>query len=231
MADKSSLEALGLGREKLEGAEFDQIPENLGQPFADPPQPGPYRFKLPAAGVMKTIWAKVESEKYGTRINAIFEDESALIIQQSPGQVHDGEEFRWRCSNIPRERTKEKILVSDMDLILRALKVTKRPATNADYVKAMLGLAGQAFGATVEYSWYCNPSRDIYVDDGSGGTAKVEGKEGCGNRYYQQRDVQKVPSDPNDPASPRIYPVRITCANPECGANIRAFAGLTGFKA
>lgn len=230
MSDKTSLEQLGLGKDELEGTDFDQIPENIGMSYPDPPQPGKYRFRLPAAGVMKTIWAKVESEKYGDRINAIFEDDSALQIVQSPNGEHNGEEFRWRCSNIPRERTKEKILVSDMDLILRALGVTARPKTNAAYAQALVKQAGREFAADVEFSYNCNPKKEIYVDDGTGGQQKVDGKLGCGTRYYQ-RDVSKELSDPNDPSSPRVQPLRITCGNPECGASIRAFPNLTGFKA
>lgn len=221
MADKTSLEQLGLGKEQLEGAEFADIPENIGQSYPDPPQPGVYRFKLPPAGVMKTIWAKLDTQEYGERISAIFEDESALVIVQSPNKAHDGETFRWRCSNVPRPRTKEKILVSDMDLVLRAFGVTTRPKTNAAYAQALLKCAGQEFTATEEFSWRCSPDREIYVDDGTGGQSKVEGKMGCGTRYYQ-RDVQKEEG---------VYPVRITCSNPECGASIRAFPGLTGFKA
>jgi hypothetical protein len=229
MSDKTSLEALGLGKEQLDGAEFDAIPENIGQSFPDPPQPGTYRFKLPPAGVMKAIWAKVDSQNHGERINAIFEDDSALTIVQSPGKEHDGEAFRWRCSNVPRERTKEKILVSDMDLLLRALGATIRPKTNAAYAQALLKHAGQEFTAAIEFSWNCNPKKDIYVDDGNGSTAVVEGKVGCGTRYYQ-RDVAKVASNPDDPASPKGYPVRITCSNPDCGASVRAFPNLTAFK-
>lgn len=227
MAD--SLEALGLGKEQLEGAEFDQIPENIGQSFPDPPQPGVYRFKLPTSAQMKTIWAKVESSEHGDRINAIFEDDAALKIVQSPGGEHDGEEFRWRCSNVPRPRTKEQILVSDMDLLLRALGVTQRPKTNRAYAEALIKLGGREFTATNEFSYNCNPKKEIYVDNGAGGQEKVEGKVGCGNRYYQ-RDVAKVPSDPSDPASPKVFPLRIQCSNPDCGASIRAFPNLTGFK-
>lgn len=230
MADKGSLESLGLGKEQLEGAEFADIPENLGQSFPDPPQPGVYRFRLPTAGQMKAIWATVDSTNYGQRLNAIFEDDAELIIVQSPNHEHDGEGFRWRLSNVPRERGKEKVLVSDMDLLLRAKGITTRPKTNKAYAEAMLKLAGQEFTATEEFSYRCADNREIYVDDGAGGQQKVEGKMGCGSRYYQ-RDVPRVPSDPNDPASPKVYPLRITCSNPDCGASIRAFPNLTGFKA
>ncbi len=230
MADKGALESLGLGKEALDGADFDQIPENLGQSYPDPPQPGDYRFKLPELGPLKTCWAKVESEKYGTRINAQFEDDAALTIIQSPGGQHNGETFRWRCSNVPRERTKEKILVSDMDLVLRALGVTKRPPTNIAYAQALMANAGKEFGAAIEFSWGCRDDKPIRVDNGMGGTAEVEGKMGCGARYYQGRDVQKQPIDPDNPALGMAWPLRITCANPECGATIRAFPNLSGFK-
>jgi hypothetical protein len=230
MADKATLESLGLGKDQLEGAEFDQIPENIGQSYPDPIQPGTYRFRLPPAGIMKSIWAKVDSTNHGERINAIFEDESALTIVQSPNHEHDGEEFRARISNVPRERTKEKILVSDMDLLLRGLGVTARPKTNKAYAEALLKCAGREFTATVEFQYSCNPKKDIYVDDGNGGQAKVEGKAGCGARYYQNQ-IAKVASDPADPASPKVYPVRITCSNEDCGASIKAFPNLAAFKA
>jgi len=218
MAEKASLNDLKLGNDALEGADFDSIPENIGQSFPDPPQPGKYRFRLPTN--LNMIWSTVETEKHGTRINAIFEDDSALVIVQSPGQAKDGEDFRYRLSNVPRERTKEKILVSDMDLLLRALGETKRPATNKAYAQALMKYAGKDFGATVEFSYNCNPKREIYVDDGTGGQQKVEGRMGCGARYYQ-RDVPKEEDG--------SYPLRITCSNPDCGASIRAFPNLTGF--
>ncbi len=232
MADKgTSLEALGLGKEQLEGTDFENIPENLGQSYPDPVQPGTYRFQFPTAAQMKAIWAKVESTNHGERLNALFEDDAALTIVQSPGHEHDGESYRWRVSNVPRERTAEKILVSDMDLVLRGMGVTARPRTNKDYALALIKLAGQTFTANQEFSWNCNPKKDIYVDDGTGtgNTTQVEGKPGCNARYYQ-RDVQKVPSNPDDPASPKVYPLRIQCSNPDCGASIRAFGNLTGFK-
>lgn len=213
-AEKASLSDLGLSNEKLEGTDFDDIPENLGRSFPDPPQPGKYRFKFPTK--MGAIWQAVASTNYGQRINAIFAGDSALTIVQSPAGAKDGEEFETRVSNVPRERGKEKVLVSDMDLLLRGLGVTKRPKTNKEYAEALMKFAGKDFGATLELSWRCRDDKEIYVDDGQGGTAKVDGKMGCGNRYYQ-RDVPKVEG---------VYPIRITCSNAECNANIRAFANL-----
>lgn len=221
MADRASLNDLGLDNQKLEGTEFDQIPENVGQSYHDPVQPGPYRFKFPVFTVTSPIWEKFPTEKHGDRISASFEGEFALTILQSKEKAHDGEEYRFRVSNVPRERTKERILVSDMDLVLRALGCTARPKTNKEYALALVKYAsGKEISANQEFSWHCNPNKDIYVDDGAGGSVQQDGKPGCGARYYQ-RDVAKVEGQ---------FPVRITCSNPECGALIRAFGNLTGFK-
>jgi hypothetical protein len=168
---------------------------------------------------LSAIWAVVESEKHGTRINGVFDSDAPLVIVQSPAKAYDGEEFSYRISNVPRERTKEKILVSDMDLLLRALGETKKPATNKGYAQALQKYAGKEFGATVEFSYRCNPSREAYFDVGDGTQQAAEGRMGCGARYYQ-RDVPKVEG---------VQPVRITCSNPECGASVRAFPNLTGF--
>jgi hypothetical protein len=214
---KGSINDLGLGNDALEGAEFDQIPENLGQSFPDPPQPGKYRFKIP--GNIAAQFAVVETTKHGTRINLLFDQDAPLVIVQSPGKVADGEEFQYRLSNVPRERTKEHILVDDMGMLLRAMGVTKRPPNNTAYAKAMIGMAGKEFGATLEYSYWCSDQREAYFDDGQGGQQRVEGRMGCGSRWYQ-RDVPKVDG---------VQPVRITCSNPECGASVRAFPNLTGF--
>lgn len=218
-SDKSSLNDLGLGSDKLQDADFDNIPENLGQSFEDPPQPGKYRFQLPTD--MGTIWAKVDSAKHGERIQALFEDDAELGIVQVPAgsATGVGTTFRTRISNIPRERTKEKILVSDMALVLRALGETVTPKTNKAFAQALMKYAGKTFGATIEFSYHCNPKKEIYVADDAGGQQKVEGKQGCDARYYQ-RDVPKVEG---------LQPFRITCGNPECGASVRAFANLSGF--
>lgn len=221
MAEKASLQSLGLGSEKLGDTDLGDIPENLGQSYPDPIPPGVYRFGLPPnLAVAGPFWAPVQSDTHGKRINVIFDDDAPLVIVQSPNKEHDGETFTCRVSNVPRERGKEKILVNDMQLLLRALGETKTPANNQGYAQALSKYAGQSFTGTIEWSWRCRDDKPIYVDDGNGGTAKVEDKMGCGARYYQS-SVDKVEGR---------YPMRITCANPECGANLRAFPNLGGFK-
>ena len=213
----TSLNDLKLSNDKLEGASFDDIPENIGQAYPDLLQPGTYRFQLPA----RLNWEPMTSEKYGDRLNAVFEGEAALVVAQSPGGTRDGEEFRSRISNIPRERTRERILVSDMALLLRALGETKTPKTNREFGQALERYAGKTFSASVEWSYQCNPKKPAYFEDGNGGYAPAEDQRpGCGSRQYQ-RDVVKVNGQ---------QPERAPCNNPECGASVRAFANLGGFK-
>ena len=214
-----SLNDLQLGNEKLQDANFDDIPENIGQSYPDPLQPGVYRFQLPSK--MGDIWTAVDTEKHGKRIQALFEDESALLVVQSPGDTRNGEMYRTRISNIPRERTKEKILVSDMALLLRALGETKTPGSNKEFALALQKYAGKQFSATVEWSYRCDPNNPARWPDGQGGFAEADDhRHGCGTRAYQ-RDVPKVDG---------VQPERWTCSNPECGASVRGFTNLGGFK-
>jgi len=87
------------------------------------------------------------------------------------------------------------------------------------------------FAADIEWNWFCNDKKNIYVDNGQGGYTEVQNQKGCGNSYYQ-KDIRDnnmtIPSDPNDPNSVRVYPLRITCS---CGANVRAFPNLVRFRA
>ena len=83
--------------------------------------------------------------------------------------------------------------------------------------------AGQSFWADIEWSWGCNKNRDIYTDDGQGGSIPVAGQKGCGARYYMG-GKSGIPRGADGK-----YPLRIVCGNPECGALIRAFANLTNF--
>ena len=78
--------------------------------------------------------------------------------------------------------------------------------------------AKKEFGSDVEFSWVCNPKKNIYADDGNGSFAEVPTQQGCGTKYYQ-KDVSKVDGK---------FPVRIGC---QCGANVRAFANLQRFRA
>lgn len=220
-----SLQELGLKNEALEGSDiaFGDMPEFGG--FTPPPQPGSYRYRLPTK--LSNIWDTIETEKYGTRVKATFDQDAPLTTVQSPTGEHNGDPFQTNLSNVPRPRGKDKVLVSDMDLLLRALqtaypdKLGARPKTNGEYVKALQQFAGLEFGADVEWSWSCNPKRSIYIDDGQGGSVEHPDKQlGCGARYYQS-DVKGMKTEAG-------YPLRISCST--CGAIVRAFPNLTNFR-
>jgi hypothetical protein len=222
-----SLQELGLSNETLEGTDvgFDQMPE-FGA-FTPPPQPGGYRFRLPVK--LGTAWDTVATDKYGQRVRLQLDQDAPLTIVQSPKGDLNGEPFQTNLSNVPRPRGKDKLLVSDLDLLLRALALAhpeiavtiKRPTNNPEYIKAVQAYAGKEFGADVEWSWYCNPKRPIYIPDGQGGSVEHPDKQpGCGARYYQ-KDVDKIEGE---------YPLRITCTTATCGAVVRAFANLGTFR-
>lgn len=210
-----SLKDLNLSNEKV-GGDLDvaDLPKMGGmRPLVTP---GTYRFQLPKS--LATCWDKVMAS-VGERITAIFDADSPLVITQSPGGAHNGEPFQTRISNVERPRGKNKILASDMDYVLKALGFKGRPKTNIEYINALSSFAGKEFNAQVEYQWYCNPKKHIWVASGEdGSTAEVE-QDGCGARYYQ-KDVQKVDGK---------YPERITCGGNDgsCGASLRAMEQLS----
>lgn len=213
-----SLSELDLKDEKLPEQSFDDLPEFTG--FQDPPQPGPYRFKLP--GDLSHAWDKVESSR-GERIALILDRDAPLLITQSAGGRYNGETFTTRLSNVERKRGKDGPEVSDLDYLLKATlgpegKTTKRPTSNKAYLEMVKQQAGKEFGADITYSFSCNVNRNIRVSDEAGKLVEVEGQKGCGKKIYQ-RDVQKEEGE---------YPTLIQC--PQCGAVLRAFANLENFR-
>lgn len=230
---------LGIGNEKIAGVDFSEMPEQRGGGMQDPPQPGTYRLKLPMFDLNSPIFDAIESQD-GKRVNIAFTDAFALQIVQSPGGAHNGEELDYRFSNVAFNQARKgqpEMKVSDLDFLLRdAFKDTGRPKTNAAYVQALAKHAGKEFTVDLEFTWSCNPKRDIYVDDGTGQSTKVEGTMGCGARYYQggAAGIQKEHENPEDANSPMVYPVRITCGGKDgvpCGAIVRAFPRLRNFRA
>ena len=216
MAGKG-LNELGLTQESLPAQSFDDLPEVGG--FTLPPQPGPYRFQLPAN--LGKIWEPVETKK-GQRVRAIFDKDAPLLIVASPGGRATNDSFQTRLTNVERKRGKEGVEASDLDYLLKVLGERIRPATNKAYGDALITYAGKEFGADITYSWSCNPEREIYAPDAEGKLQKVDGVKGCGKKYYL-RDVQKTEEG--------VYPHEITCSGEGCGAVIRCFANLENFRA
>ncbi len=214
----TKLSDLGLKNEQVGGGDvaLADLPKVGG--FTPMLQPGKFRFRLPAK--LDSVWDKVDSSK-GERITAIFDQDNPLQIIQAPEAQKDrlNEPFQTRISNVERARGKDKIEVSDLDYLLKALGETTRPKTNAAYIQALMKHGGKEFNATVEVQYSCNPKKDKYVDDGAGGNVQLEGQPGCGARYYQGQVTR------NDDGT---YPERITCGGNEgqCGASLRAMNQL-----
>lgn len=226
------LSDLGLTNEQVgEALKYDEMPDQMGS-FPDPPQPGVYRFKFPDR--LDNIWESFDHENGnppGKRIRAKFDDSSPLTIIQSPLGLLNGTPFNTSITNAERKRGRKDDasapFISDMDYINRdvwGLK-SKPVGGNVGYAQEFMKHAGGEMTATVTWNWFCNPKKNIYVDNGQGAMTEMEQK-GCKTSYYQ-KDVDKVHANPEDPTSPMVFPVRITC---QCGANVRAFANLEQFK-
>lgn len=228
----AKLNDLGLGNEQIGTADFDSMPEQMMGGFPDPPQPGPFRFRLPVS--LGNVWDKAEKKKAdGTtepRIMAKFDRDNPLLIVQSLGNRYNGEPFETRISNVERKRGKDEgaVEVSDFDYLLRdSFGEQKRPKTNKEYAEALIKHAGQEFDADIEWNYSCNPGKNIRVANAEGTLEEVEGQVGCGLRYYTngKNAVQKV--QPEGGGAPE-FPLHITCGG--CNADLRAFANLTRFR-
>lgn len=212
----------------LPALDYESMPE-FGS-FAPPPQPGTYRFETP--GDLTKVFDVYEKDgKQYLRV--IFDKDAPLTIVQAKNPALVGESFQTRLSNQTRPRGKDKIEISDLDLLLRALGVKQRPQgirATIDVVKAQLK---KQFTADINYSWVCAEDRDIRVDDGQGSVKVVEGTKGCGKKYYQADKTNKAEQkvDRQAPAEGQAqgeYPYEIVCA---CGNVLRAFANLDNIRA
>jgi hypothetical protein len=218
----ASLKELNLSNDQVGGdIDLNDLPKTGG--FLPMLQPGTYRLRLP--GNLGNVWDTIAKKgDRGERIVAKFDQDAPLVIVQAPERFADrkGEPFQTRISNVERARGREKILASDFDYLLRALGHTgKKPRTNGEYAAALMPFAGKEFNATIEVTAQCRDDKEKYVDDGHGGSVKLEGSAGCGRRYYQ-KDIPK-----NDDGS---YPERIACAE-DCGANLRVSNQIGSFEA
>lgn len=213
-----SLQDLGLKDEPLPtaGQDLTDLPE-FGT-WAPPPQPGPFRFKLPSD--MSSVYDVFDVDSKGQRIKIIFDREHPLLIVQSLGGKYNGQPFESRLTNNERERGKKGsgVIASDADYLLRALGHKTKPPSNRGYIEALRSTGGKEFGADIRYSWRCDTKRDIRVRDAQGAVQVVEGQKGCNEAYYQE-DVEKLPDG--------TYPHEIAC---QCGALLRAFANLDNMR-
>ena len=227
------LAELGLSNEQVgQALDYANMPDQLGG-FSEPPQPGTYRFKFPPR--MDDLWETfdhVNGQPPGKRIRARFDETHPMTIIQSPGGQLNGEPFQTSITNAERRRGKRDDptapYISDMDYINRDVfgLQTKPTGGNVGYAQEFMKHAGTELTATITWNWFCNPKKNIYADNGQGGVQEIQ-QAGCGASFYQ-KDIEKIPSNPADANSPKVYPYRLTCT---CGASIRAFANLEQFKA
>lgn len=226
-----------------DAVDVNNLPEQFGGASTPPPPPGTYRFKLPK--LTPDAFKKITTTEYGDRVQVTFNDDFPLTIVQTPPEAKDqflNTPFRSRISNVPRRRGKgeDAPLASDWDYLNRALGLTERPKSNADFARTLIELSakGATFQADIEWTWYSNPNRPARFDDGNGGSVEVDllddagspipnpdkpgehkKQPGSGRRFYQDRDVTKVEGS---------YPLYYT--DPEDGAVIRAFPDLRRFE-
>lgn len=223
MTARKSLSELELKDETLPAGDISDLPEFGG--FAPPPQPGPYRFRLPEN--LGQVWEPYDSEK-GQRIRAIFDKDAPLYIVASPGNKANGDTFHTRLSN--QERKRGDVEASDLDYLLRAFGEKQRPTSNRAYAEKVSQCGGKEFGADITFNFSCNPNKDIRVYDEKGELQDVPGHKGCGYRFYsgdgKANEAKKIGYVGKQ--ADGTYPTEVQC---HCGAVLRAFANLDNIRA
>ena len=227
---KKSINELTKKTDQVEALPAEIPPEY--SPAPPPPYPGRYHLRTPPS--MAAIYDEFEAtirrgdqEKTVTRVAALFDKDDPLTIVNSPGGNHNGEPLQTRISNAERNRAKRTdppLLLSDGTYFLRALG-EKPPANgdNAAFVTLMVKQANKEFMADWEWSGYCNPERQIYVDSEGALVPAVDEAnqplQGCGERYYLNQWPRGADGK---------YLERLTC---KCGASLRPFGALRNFSA
>lgn len=230
----ASINDLNLTNDAVELPE--EVPEQFGT-FTPPPQPGPYRLRLPSN--LGKIWdlvdvrSEVVKKKLGGADKALiasFSDDFPLIITQSRGD-NVGEAFLTRIQVAPRHRGND-VYVSDMYYFLdKGLGHDMegcRKWTQKEWAAALMKHPGQEFAASIEWSAFCNPDRVRYISDDEGTSIEdPSGTSGCGANYYTSKN--QVPKEEDG-----SYAFRFECT--ECKnekgtpAVLRCFANLTNFR-
>lgn len=230
MAGKG-LNELNLATEQLPTQSYDDLPEFGG--FVPPPQPGPYRFRLPGLAALQKVWETFDYNNQkdgvqGQRLRAIFDKDAPLTIVNSPGGKVNNDTFQTRIANNERKRGKEGPLASDMDYLLKALGEKARPTTNPAYAQAVLKYPNGEFNAEITWSWFCNDQKNIWAMNAEGKRVEIEGTKGCGRKYYQENKTRDAAQQIHKVAETGEYPLEVGCS---CGGLVRAFANLDNFSA
>jgi len=250
----STLNDLGTDQLLNDGVDFNNLPEQGGG-YTPPPQPGTYRFRLPAT-LSAANFSKRATTDFGDRLVVKFDQTAPLLIVQAPPAEADRIDtpFETQLNNAPRNRARKgqpAQYVSDMDYLNKALALTERPGTNRAYAEALLAKAAESaeFTADIAWGWNCSDKRDAYFEvedpenpgalknqkinltDENGQAIPEQYRKGCGQRMYANKDVHKA-NVAAEGETPRMqYPMNATCKNPNCGASVRAFPNLERFQA
>lgn len=214
---------LNLNNEQVEG-DFDNMPTGMsGMPT--PPQPGIILFQLPSSEIIYQSFSTIAHEQQGQRLQVSFKEDSALIM------LPNNQPYHSNLSNVTRVLNFKSgpVVVSDMAMLLKALGIKPEHMTNAGYAQAMVNAGGMQFKGEHTLSTNCNPKRDIYLAEGG----EQKGKKGCGQKYAVEsytpknppgaRVVLAIPKDDDG-----LVMTRFDCV---CGASLRSWGRLRGFKA
>lgn len=180
----------------------------------EPLYPGDYLFTLPSEFDFKPV----ETDK-GQRVAVVFREDKALQTPAGP--------VNTQISNVERVivdfDTKEESLVNDFGFLLKALGFKGPLKTNRDYAQALSEFPGAKFLGTIEWSAYCNPKREKYVD------GEKQEDTGCGARYgqksYKKRNGEVVTAIPKADGK---FASTFTCS---CGAELNVFQNIQRIRA
>lgn len=238
MAKLADVQGLDV-RISKEEVDYQNLPEQFG--IRTPlPQPGPgYVLRMPTITPNDDNWLDgLENGDGKPRIGYEFKEGKELLILQAPAGEGVGQALRFRITNQERKFGKdseEKSAASGLSYLLSGsfgLDLTGK--SNKEYAQALIALSGKSFMATVNWTAYCNPKREIYVaatDESEGG--KIEGSSGCGQRYALKQRTNKSTGEivlnvPKDGEG--RYVDRFICASENCNAFIMAFLELQNYK-
>lgn len=216
---------LKLNTEQIEG-DFENMPTGMSSVLT-PPQPGIYVFQLPPAEIIYNAFDEVQHAKQGQRLQLTLRDEAAL-----KNLTLDGQPYHANLSNVTRTINFKSgpVVVSDMAMLLKALGITPETMNNPGFAQAFVNAGGMTFKGEHTLTSYCNENRDIYKDN-----SQQKGKKGCGQRFAAESYQPKSPPGarvvlaiPREKEHPSLLQTQFECV---CGASLRAWGRLRGFKA
>jgi len=216
---------LNLNQEAVEG-DFENMPTGMSSVLT-PPQPGIFLFELPTPEILYNAFETIQHAEQGQRLQVVFKDESALKNLTLQGQP-----YHANLSNVTRVINFKSgpVVVSDIAMLLKALGVTPEEFTNPGYAQALINAGSKKFKGEHTLSTNCSEKRDIYKDG-----SPQKGKKGCGQKYavdsYQPKHppgARVVLAIPREEENSTLIRTQFECA---CGASLRSWGRLRGFKA